>query len=265
MYPVPAYVWILVLGYAAAIVVLPALALARGGAPRTGLALGAGLGAAMLASGLLAGRGVYRQDAHSFVWVGIPMAGLLTVLLLGSRAVPVRRALAHPAMPVWLAPPQAFRLAGIVFVTLAISGDLAAGFGFAAGLGDIAVGAGAAAVAWRARRGTVRRGAVFWYNVFGLFDIAVAVFLGVTSAPGLLNLLRVTPTTAPMTLLPLALIPSVGVPVMVAMHIASLRGLSRAAAGDRFDHPVRADRASPGDAHRLAAEKRNPGVDRSLR
>jgi hypothetical protein len=228
VYPVPALVWFLVLAYAVAIVVLPGVAVAKGGAPRAGLWVCLVLGAAMVASAAVAAAGGYRQESpRSFVWVGLPMVGLLVLLLAGTRLAPVRRALAHPATPARLALPQAFRLAGVVFVMLVATHDLPPDFGLPAGLGDIAVAAAGAVLAWRAYRGARDPAGLFWFNVFGLADIVVAVFFGVTSAPGLLHALHVTPTTAAMTLLPLALVPSVGVPVMVSMHVVSLHQLAR--------------------------------------
>jgi hypothetical protein len=52
------------------------------------------------------------------------------------------------------------------------------------------------------------------------------VILGVLAAPGPLQLLQIIPYTEVMTLLPLALIPTVVVPICIALHILSLRRLS---------------------------------------
>jgi hypothetical protein len=226
MHDVPVLVWILVLSYAVAIVTLPALAVARGGAPRQGLVIGLSLGVVMIVSATLASQDVYRHTSdQDFVWVGIPMFSLFALLLAGSCAPSVRRALAHPSIPVWLAVPQAFRLAGIVFVWLIFTDDLAGTFGWPAGIGDIIVGIWALMLIAQARKGAVDRASAIRFNLFGLLDLVVAVFFGGTSNQGFLQLFDVTPSTEAMTVLPLALIPTVGVPIMAVMHIVALRQL----------------------------------------
>jgi hypothetical protein len=243
VYHLPALIWVLLLGYAVGMAVLPGVALARGGAARAGTVLSGLIATGMLASTWIAARGGYRQTSgHSFEWVGVPLVTLLALLLLGSRLRAVRRSLAHPAMPVWLAQPQAFRLAGIIFVVLVFRGDLPVAFGLPAGLGDMAVAVTALIVTRRPAR---RR--LVWFNVFGLLDLVVAVTLGSICLPGLVHLLHVHPSTAAMTLVPLALVPSVGVPVMAALHLVSLRNLAEPPArgptarrpGQRTSHVTR--------------------------
>jgi hypothetical protein len=58
-----------------------------------------------------------------------------------------------------------------------------------------------------------------WFNVYGLTDLAVAITLGALTGSGLLN---VTPSTAPISELPLALVIAADVPLMLALHITSL-------------------------------------------
>ena len=97
-------------------------------------------------------------------------------------------------------------------------GHLPALFALPAGLGDIAAGIAAPLVARKLTKGTGRT-AVVWFNVFGIVDLAAGMTLGeLTSAP----VLHVTPTSAAITDLPLALIPTFTVPLMLALHITSL-------------------------------------------
>jgi hypothetical protein len=69
------------------------------------------------------------------------------------------------------------------------------------------------------------------FNVFGILDLVVAGILGFL----LFRLVEVTPSTAPLFVLPLALIPTVAVPLAITLHIVSLRRLSTATKPEK-DH-----------------------------
>jgi hypothetical protein len=119
--------------------------------------------------------------------------------------------------------PHSFRVAGVVFLLYLALGHLPALFALPAGLGDIATGIAAPLVARRLAQGTGRRAAL-WFNAFGLTDLVVALTLGGLTGFGLLN---VTPSSAPISELPLALIPTVGVPLFLVLHITSMATLAR--------------------------------------
>jgi hypothetical protein len=71
------------------------------------------------------------------------------------------------------------------------------------------------------RDGTgIRR--AFWFNVAGLVDFAVAFTIGFLAGPGRQQLLHLTPTTQQISVLPLVLIPTAGVPLLFALHVISL-------------------------------------------
>jgi hypothetical protein len=114
--------------------------------------------------------------------------------------------------------PHSFRVAGVFFLLYLALGHLPALFALPAGLGDIAAGIAAPLVARRLSQGTGRRAAL-WFNVYGLTDLAVAITLGALTGSGVLN---VTPSTAPISELPLALVIAADVPLMIALHITSL-------------------------------------------
>jgi hypothetical protein len=59
-----------------------------------------------------------------------------------------------------------------------------------------------------------------WFNAFGIIDLVVALTLGALTGFGLLN---VTPSSAPITELPLAT-----VPLLFALHITAVSALGRA-------------------------------------
>ena len=120
--------------------------------------------------------------------------------------------------------PHSFRVAGVFFLFYLALGHLPALFALPAGLGDIAAGIAAPLVALRLAQGTGRR-AGLWFNVYGLTDLAIGLTLGALTGYGLLN---VTPSTAPISELPLALVTMADVPLMIALHITSLVALARA-------------------------------------
>ena len=97
-------------------------------------------------------------------------------------------------------------------------------FALPAGLGDIAAGIAAPLVARRLAQGTGRRAAL-WFNAFGMTDLVNALTLGALTGFALINL---TPSGAPISELPLALIPTAAVPLLLALHITSVAALRRA-------------------------------------
>jgi hypothetical protein len=113
-------------------------------------------------------------------------------------------------------------------------GHLPAVFALPAGLGDIAAGLAAPFVARRLAHGGGRTRAV-WFNLFGILDLVVALAIGFLAGLGPWRPLEVTPSTEPLSLLPLALVPTVAVPLAIALHLVSLSRLRAAAQpeGDR--------------------------------
>ena len=153
----------------------------------------------------------------------IAIAGFTAALLGLSRIPVVTRALTAPGMASRLLRPHSFRVAGVAFLIYMALGHLPALFALPAGLGDIATGFAAPLVARRLARGTGRR-AVVRFTAFGLTDLVVALSLGALTGFGLLS---ITPSGAPITELPLALVPTVGVPLLITLHITSLVALRR--------------------------------------
>jgi len=230
MYDLPSYVWVLVLAGAIGIPAATCAVLYRGAiaagigrraATAVTAASAAVLGGWVVVSGLLASSGVYRQDPGEAVpWFLVAVAGTLIALLLATRIPLVSRILADPGTLARLALPHTLRVVGVLFLIVMAQGHLPAAFALPAGLGDVAIGVAAPFVARRLARGTGRAGAVR-FNVLGILDLLIAGIIGFL----LLGLVEVTPSTAPLTLLPLALVPTTAVPLAVALHIVSLRRL----------------------------------------
>lgn len=118
---------------------------------------------------------------------------------------------------------QAWRWAGLGFLSLYAHSVLPAMFALPAGLGDMAVGAMAPWMVLALARdsGFATSSAFIRWNLFGILDLVVAVSLGTvsslftTGAPGEIS-------TAPMAMLPLLLIPAFLVPLFLMLHTAAL-------------------------------------------
>lgn len=118
---------------------------------------------------------------------------------------------------------QAWRFAGLDFLSLYVYGLLPGLFAFPAGLGDMAV---AIAAPWmvlgllRHPSFATSRRFVLW-NILGIIDLVVAVSMG-TICSGFLPGLTGSVTTSPMAHLPLVLIPAYLVPLFIMLHFTAL-------------------------------------------
>jgi hypothetical protein len=239
MSTVPISVWAVVLvgliGTTATIcVMLFRGALAAGLSRQAGTTVAAGAGtvwaAWVLTSALLADADVYRfAPAKAQPWLPAAMTVSIAAVLLASRIPAVSRILAQPDALWRLTVPQIFRVEGVTFLIVMALGRLPAVFAVPAGLGDIAIGLEAIYIARSLQRGPIARPAVrrvVLFNILGLLDLVVAIVIGVTAAPGVAHVLSTSPSTEPIALLPLVLIPTTVVPLAAALHVLSLRKLA---------------------------------------
>jgi hypothetical protein len=133
------------------------------------------------------------------------------------------------AMPTsWLIALQLYRVFGGVFLVGWARNVIPGVFALPAGIGDVITGLLAVPIAISVAADTpgARRAAVAW-NVFGLFDFAVAVSIGLMIAPGPLQLIvpNIPNTTA--GVYPNVMIPAFAVPSSILLHALSLRQLRR--------------------------------------
>lgn len=234
MSSLPAYVGAITVAGVTGILAAASAALYRGsrdsGADRraaTRTAAGAAivLGAWGAASALVADHGGYHgQLGKQPPWLPIEAAGAVVALLLLARIPSVSRALSSTHAVRLLSWPHAFRVAGIALIISMWFGHLPALFAIPAGVGDIAVGVAEPLLARRIKAGQARR-STWWFNVFGIADLVTAMVLGGLTAYGIVH---VSPANSALSRLPLALIPTVGVPTLFALHILTLRRLPRA-------------------------------------
>jgi hypothetical protein len=224
MYDLPGFVW--AAWFVGGIGMLAAMSVALyRGAIRAGLGrrAAAGVGAAaaallggwLVASSLLAGSGAYNRPGT--VPLTLVAGGGALIAMLGATRIPVvSRVLAAPGTVARLAVLQTFRVVGLVWLVLMAMGDLPVLFALPAGIGDTATGIAALFVAWRLARGNGRRDAI-WFNALGLADLVMAASLAAVA-----RVLHVTPSTDALRLLPLALAPTLFVPLAMALHVVSL-------------------------------------------
>jgi hypothetical protein len=230
VYDLPAYVWALVLVGVIGIPATTCLMLYRSAiAARLGrrtavtvtATAAATLGGWILATGLLARAGTYHQDlGHFRPWIGLAFAGYLTTLLVAARIPAMIRVLAAPGSLARLTLPHTIRVVGVLFLLVMALGHLPPAFALPAGLGDVAVGLAAPTIARRLTRGD-RKGAVR-FHLLGILDLVVAIGIGYLAGLGPYRPLDITPTTEPLSLLPLALVATVAVPTALALHVVAL-------------------------------------------
>jgi hypothetical protein len=204
----------------------------RGSGRRSALDVALGVGA-ILAAWLAAAAATggaevflgHAGDAFPAIAGGLLIPISVGVLL--TRIPAVHDALAAPRVLALLTLANTWRVAGIVFITLCLKGLLPAQFALPAGIGDLIIGLAAPFVAYALWKRPAPRRLAITFHALGLLDLVMAVTLGVTSAPGALQVFTAQPNTVPMTVLPEVLVPTFLLPIGVIIHITALRILAR--------------------------------------
>ena len=233
MYDPPAYLWALIIAGTSAIAVATCVAL-YGGAIRADLgrrraALLAGAAAVLLggwlaASAAIAGHGWYDTRLSQVPWMPVAAAGFLAVLLALSRIPVAARALAAPGMPSRLLSPHSFRVAGVFFLLYLAFGHLPALFALPRRPGRHrrrhrhAAGRAQARAGHRPpRRPVVQR--VRHHRSGRGRD---------PRRPHRIPTAQRHALRPPISELPLALVPTVTVPLLLAVHVTSIITLAKA-------------------------------------
>ena len=119
---------------------------------------------------------------------------------------------------------QAWRWAGMGFLSLYAHGILPGLFAFPAGLGDMAIGFTAPWIVLRLIRQpsyAASQRYVIW-NILGILDLIVAVTLGTICSGFFFHNFTGNVTTGPMAHLPLVLVPAYLVPIFIMLHFTAL-------------------------------------------
>ena len=172
-----------------------------------------------LSAAIAAGGGYRAQLGHQIPWMPVVVVGFLVTLLALARAPVAARALGAADMRIRLLLPHTFRIAGgTVFLAAMALGQLPPLFALPAGLGDIAIGIAAPIVARKLARGTADQ-TVKRFTLLGITDLIVALVLGALVG---FHLLPFIPPVPAISDLPIVLIPTVAVPLLLALHITTL-------------------------------------------
>jgi hypothetical protein len=172
--------------------------------------------------------GVFRAGATPFPL--LPLAIFLPViigaalLLLSKRVGQVL-----DAMPAnWLVALQLYRVFGSFVLAAWLRGVLTGVFALPSGIGDTLTGLFALPAAIAVATGTAegRKAAIIW-NIFGLADFAVALTLGLITAPGRFQLFVPDVPSIGAAGYPAVLTPAFVVPSSILLHALSLRQLYR--------------------------------------
>lgn len=117
---------------------------------------------------------------------------------------------------------QGWRVVGAAFLFLYAFELLPALFAYFGGIGDVLVGLSAPfAVLALTRKSDGWQKKVFWLNVAGMFDFAVAFVTGLGTSGSALGIFAGERTSDLLATLPVALFPVYIVPVFMIMHIMS--------------------------------------------
>jgi len=102
------------------------------------------------------------------------------------------------------------------------------------------------------------------FSLFGVADLAAALSIGFLAGLGPVQVFRGAASTLPLAQLPLALIPTVGVPAAIALHVVTLTRLGRHAPAYRR-HRATASRPNPHrpDPYRPAHPGRPPTAEQA--
>jgi hypothetical protein len=160
----------------------------------------------------------------------LPIAIFLPLLiglpfLLGSKRI---GKLLDATPAAWLVALQVYRVLGGIFVVAWSRGNISGTFAIPAGTGDVLVGTLALPAAYLLYAGApgARRVGIAW-NVLGLVDFAIAIGIGILSAPGPLQMIVPDRPNAQLGTFPTVMIPAFAVPSSILLHALSLRQLWR--------------------------------------
>ena len=161
----------------------------------------------------------------------LPLA-IFVPVIIGLALLPRSRRVASvldAAPAFWLVGVQVYRVFGGIFLVGWARGELSSTFALPAGIGDVAIGLLALPVAYYLRAGT-RAGRMLGYawNVLGLIDFAIAIGIGILSAPGPLQLIVPDRPNLQLGTFPTVMIPAFAVPSSILFHILSIWQLRRA-------------------------------------
>jgi hypothetical protein len=173
---------------------------------------------------ILASQEVFASEPDTqvpFIGMGIVLPIAIGIVLY--RSVEGVRRLVSSLPLHTLIGAQVYRVLGVLFLLSWARGELPSEFALPAGIGDVAVGLAAPAVAYAVytRRERAIPLATAW-NVVGIADLVIAVAFGFLTSPSVFQQLALDAPNFAITRFPLVLIPTFAVPVSVLLHYFAL-------------------------------------------
>jgi len=175
--------------------------------------------------------GVYNAATSRIptIQFGIAVPILIGCLLIWRWPIVSRLIDAVPRQ--WVIAIQFYRVEGVTFLVLFAAHLLPGLFALPAGVGDVAVGLLAAAIAMGTIGGRqLNPRTVLRWNLMGIADLVVAVSTGFLTAPSAFQMFAFDRPNELISMFPLVLIPTFLVPLAILLHIVSLIQLGRATA-----------------------------------
>jgi hypothetical protein len=170
----------------------------------------------------LGARGAFGAEG-AFATLPVALLAPLAVAFVALKAFPNLRAIIDNVPQERLIGIQVIRLMGFAFLLLLAQSRLPSAFALPAGLGDMFVGFEAIFVARLfARRSTLAPAMGLLWNFTGLADFLIALTIGFLGSTTPLQLLHLNPSTDLVTVLPLVMIPTFGIPLFTILHGLSL-------------------------------------------
>ena len=170
--------------------------------------------------------------SKSYYWLFIPNLAIAFLILFhflrkAYYSEKIRK-IADAIPQHWIIGIQFYRVVGVGFIILYFQGSLPALFAFSAGIGDIIVGITApfVALACYLKKSYSKNLAVAW-NILGILDLVIAISVGILGFPRPVQFLPLYPSTEPISLFPLVMVPLFAVPIAIILHLFSLRGLRK--------------------------------------
>ena len=191
------------------------------------------------ASAYLATSGFYQGDWFRSSWPAfwvtcISVTIVMTPLILSRGARDTVRNIIDATPLSWLVGFQALRVLAIGGVLKAANGEFSRYFGFYIGIPDLLFGLSALVMTWLVARGSISNTAVAIWNLIGaLIILPTGIILLQMGLPGALQYFDETPGIATIFEFPMALAPTVVVPIFVMMNLfIAVRLIERSLAGD---------------------------------
>ena len=149
--------------------------------------------------------------------LGLAVLIPIAIFAIWSATSPPFRQFLMSLNPATLTFVQAWRIAGFVFLVLYTYNILPGQLALPAGWGDIAIGATAPLVAMKLVNSRYKKSFILW-QLLGITDLVNAVGMGV--AARFINPHGIA--TSAMTVLPMSMIPTFGVPLFLILHFISI-------------------------------------------